>query len=136
MAEAEVKYVVRDAEGACEMRIRLRDDRSSACCAIVTMFSAHADKAIQQSSGVKHLSGGNEMKLPGFTAEATLKGPNEHYRMALLQSDYQGVIAQSRMTCAFKAGRLAGRCLQLGYDHGLCMETAADFNQFCNDHDL
>ena len=76
------------------------------------------------------------MKLPGFTAEATLNSATEHYRFILLPSDSQGVVAQSRMTCAFKAGRLAGRCLQLGFDHGACMETAADFNQFCNDHDL
>jgi hypothetical protein len=42
----------------------------------------------------------------------------------------------SSRTCAFKAGRLAGRCYQLGFDHQDCMEAAADFNSFCNAHDL
>jgi hypothetical protein len=76
------------------------------------------------------------MNIPGFTAEATLHGTSGRYRVAARDANNQQVIPQSRMTCAFKAGRLAGRCLQLGYDHGACMETAADFNDFCNQHDL
>jgi hypothetical protein len=74
--------------------------------------------------------------LPGFTAEATLHVCKQHYRAAVRSSRQQGVIAQSRATCAFKAGRLAGRCLQLGYDHYDCMQAAADFNEFCNAYDL
>lgn len=76
------------------------------------------------------------MNVPGFTAETTLNRSREHYRLGSRPAGTQRVIAQSRVTCAFKAGRLAGRCLQLGYDHQSCMETAADFNDFCNQHDL
>lgn len=77
----------------------------------------------------------NIPNLPGFTAEAALNG-GEPYRGHALVSEPQRVVAQSRLTCAFKAGRLAGRCLSLGFDHGDCMEAAADFNQFCIEHDL
>ena len=76
------------------------------------------------------------MNIPGFTAEATLNSSSKHYRATTRPSNNQRVIAQSKMTCAFKAGRLAGRCLALGFDHGDCMAAAADFNGFCNEHDL
>ncbi|MCM3900744.1 MAG: hypothetical protein ND866_03480 [Pyrinomonadaceae bacterium] len=76
------------------------------------------------------------MNIPGFTADASLYHGSEHYQAGTLGSTDQQVVAQSRMTCAFKAGRLAGRCLSLGHDHGDCMAAAADFNQFCNDYDL
>jgi hypothetical protein len=76
------------------------------------------------------------MNIPGFTAEATLNSSSKHYRITMHPSSNQGVIAQSRMTCAFKAGRFAGRCLQLGFDKGDCMEGAAEFNAFCNEYDL
>ena len=74
--------------------------------------------------------------IPGFTAEATLNRSSEHYRITTSPPNHQRVIAQSKLTCAFKAGRLAGRCLQLGFDRQDCMQTAADFNDFCNQHDL
>ena len=74
--------------------------------------------------------------IPGFTADASLVDDSEHYRITTRPSIDQGIVAQSKMTCAFKAGRLAGRCLQLGFDHGDCMYAAADFNSFCNEHDL
>jgi hypothetical protein len=76
------------------------------------------------------------MNMPGFTAESALHSGEKHYRITTRPSGHQQIIAQSRMTCAFKAGRLAGRCLAAGYDHGNCMELAADFNAFCNEHDL
>ena len=76
------------------------------------------------------------MNIPGFTAETTLNTNSGRYRITPRPANNQPVTAQSRMTCAFKAGRLAGRCLQLGYDHQSCMTTAADFNDFCNEHDL
>jgi hypothetical protein len=76
------------------------------------------------------------MNIPEFTAEAALNSSSKHYRITMRPSNNQQVIAQSRATCAFKAGRLAGRCLQIGHDHQLCMETAADFFQFCNVYDL
>ena len=78
----------------------------------------------------------NSMNMPGFTAAASLYHGGQHYQGKKRRSTDQQVVAQSRMTCAFKAGRLAGRCLQLGHEHGACMEAAADFNQFCNEHDL
>lgn len=74
--------------------------------------------------------------IPGFTAEATLNSGSKRYRIATRRSENRRVVAQSKMTCAFKAGRLAGRCLQAGYDHQNCMELAADFNNFCNAYDL
>jgi hypothetical protein len=76
------------------------------------------------------------MNMPGFTAKATLNSSSKHYRITTRPSNNQRVIAQSKMTCAFKAGRLAGRCLQLGYDRYDCMGAAADFNAFCNEYDL
>jgi hypothetical protein len=76
------------------------------------------------------------MNMPGFTAEAGLNRSGKYYRMVSRASGGQRVVPQSRMTCAFKAGRLAGRCLSLGYDHQACMETASDFFEFCNEHDL
>lgn len=76
------------------------------------------------------------MQLPGFTAEQSLNGAGGNYRMASRPTSDQRVIPQSKLTCSFKAGRLAGRCLQLNYDHQLCMDTAADFYDFCNQHDL
>ena len=76
------------------------------------------------------------MNIPGFTAEASLSHGSENYQAATSGPNDQQVVPQSRMTCAFKAGRLAGRCLGLGHDHGDCMAVAADFNQFCNDYDL
>jgi hypothetical protein len=76
------------------------------------------------------------MNMPGFTAEAALTRGGKHCAMMTRPSNGQRVIPQSRMTCAFKAGRLAGRCLALGFDHQDCMETASDFFQFCNEHDL
>jgi len=77
------------------------------------------------------------MNIPGFTAEASLYHGSKNYQAATRKTkDQQGVVPQSKMTCAFKAGRLAGRCLALGHDHGDCMAVAADFNQFCNDYDL
>jgi hypothetical protein len=76
------------------------------------------------------------MNIPGFTAESSLYQTSSQYQLSTRPSNNQRVIAQTRATCAFKAGRLAGRCLQLGYDHGDCMETAADFNEFCNAYDL
>src|SRR5262245_13480558 len=76
------------------------------------------------------------MSIPGFTAEAALNSSNKHYRITTRPFSKQRVIAQSKLTCAFKAGRLAGRCLQLGFDRQDCMQTAADFNDFCNEHDL
>jgi hypothetical protein len=77
------------------------------------------------------------MKIPGFISEASLT-INERYSSSTRFSGNQEttVIIQSRRTCAFKAGRLAGRCLGLGYSHGDCMELAADFYGFCNQHDL
>ncbi len=75
------------------------------------------------------------MNTPGFTAEATLNS-SRHHRITARPSNNQQVIPQSRMTCAFKAGRLAGRCLQAGFDHFDCMAAAADFNEFCNEYDL
>jgi len=77
-----------------------------------------------------------QLNMPGFTAAASLYHGSEHYQADTVGSNDQQVVAQSRMTCAFKAGRLAGRCLSLGFDRSDCMATAADFNQFCNDHDL
>lgn len=74
--------------------------------------------------------------MPGFTAEATLKYDGRQYRGAARFSGIEGVIPQSKATCAFKAGRLAGRCLALGYDRYDCYALAADFNNFCNQHDL
>jgi hypothetical protein len=76
------------------------------------------------------------MNLPGFTAEATLQSGSKRYRKTTRSSNNQRIVPQSRMTCAFKAGRLAGRCLAGGYGHQDCMELAADFNDFCNLHDL
>jgi hypothetical protein len=76
------------------------------------------------------------MRLPQFTAEATLKHSGNPYPSKVRSWTNQQVIPQSRMTCAFKAGRLAGRCLALGYEHGDCYALAADFNTFCNEHDL
>ena len=76
------------------------------------------------------------MRIPGFTAEAALDSSIRDYRMLGRPSSERGVIPQSKMTCAFKAGRLAGRCLAAGFDHYDCMQTAADFNDFCNQHDL
>ncbi|HYJ87642.1 MAG TPA: hypothetical protein VEW46_16385 [Pyrinomonadaceae bacterium] len=76
------------------------------------------------------------MNIPGFTAEASLYHGSEDYQAATSSANDQQVVPQSRQTCAFKAGRLAGRCLSLGHDHGDCMAAAADFNQFCNDYDL
>ncbi len=78
----------------------------------------------------------NTLHIPGFTAEASLDGGSEPYQITTRPSINQRIIAQSKMTCAFKAGRLAGRCLSLGFDHGDCMYAAADFNSFCNEHDL
>lgn len=76
------------------------------------------------------------MNMPGFTAEVTLNSNSKHYQITIRRFNNQRVIAQSRITCAFKAGRLAGRCLQLGFDRQDCMEAAADFNDFCNTHGL
>ena len=76
------------------------------------------------------------MNIPGFTAEASLYHVNENFQAATRTANDERVVPQSKMTCAFKAGRLAGRCLALGHDHGDCMELAADFNQFCNAYDL
>jgi len=76
------------------------------------------------------------MNIPGFTAEAALNSSSRHYRITTRPSNNQRVIAQSKLTCAFKAGRFAGRCLSLGYDHHDCMYGAADFYEFCNLHDL
>ena len=76
------------------------------------------------------------MKIPGFTAEATLSVGQTYGGIMSRRRSVQQVVAQSKMTCAFKAGRLAGRCLSLGFDHGDCMQAAADFNAFCNEHDL
>jgi hypothetical protein len=78
----------------------------------------------------------SRMNMPGFTAEAALNKRREYQGITTLLPRNQRVIAQSKMTCAFKAGRLAGRCLALGFDHFDCMEAAADFNEFCNEHDL
>jgi hypothetical protein len=75
------------------------------------------------------------MNTPGFTAEATLNS-SRHHRITARPLNNQQVIPQSKNTCAFKAGRLAGRCLAAGFDSGDCYATAADFNQFCNEHDL
>ena len=76
------------------------------------------------------------MNIPGFTAEASLYHGSENYQAATRTANDQQVVPQSKMTCAFKAGRMAGRCLALGFDHTDCMEIAADFNQFCNEYDL
>lgn len=76
------------------------------------------------------------MNMPGFTADATLAESDDSYRITVRPWNEQRVIPQSRMTCAFKAGRLAGRCLGLGYDRDDCYALAADFNTFCNDYDL
>jgi hypothetical protein len=76
----------------------------------------------------------NTMNMPGFTAEATLDSSNKPYQSAMRHWSNQQVVPQSPMTCAFKAGRLAGRCLALGLDN--CYELAADFYKFCNDYDL
>lgn len=73
----------------------------------------------------------NTTNIPGFTAEATLNSSSRRYRIATRSSDNHRVVAQSKMTCAFKAGRLARRCLQAD-DHQDCIEIAADFNNFCN----
>lgn len=75
-------------------------------------------------------------KMPGYAGEASLYKTSGHYRLTTRYSNNLQIIAQSKMTCAFKAGRLAGRCLQLGFDHQDCMGTAIDFNDFCNEHDL
>ena len=76
------------------------------------------------------------MNMPGFTAEMSVSGNNKPYRITTRASNNRRIVAQSRMTCAFKAGRLAGRCLAAGFDHVDCMELAADFNSFCNAYDL
>jgi hypothetical protein len=77
------------------------------------------------------------MTMPGFTADATLGKSGNSYRITVRPwNEQQRVIPQSRLTCAFKAGRLAGRCLGLGHDPGDCYAAAADFNTFCNDYDL
>lgn len=78
----------------------------------------------------------NNVNIPGFTAEVTLSDNNKHYWTTTCPTNNQRVIPQSKMTCAFKAGRLAGRCLQLGFSHYDCMAAAADFNQFCNEYGL
>jgi hypothetical protein len=78
----------------------------------------------------------NTPNIPGFTAEATLSRSGRYYQIATFPSSSHLVVPQSRATCAFKAGRLAGRCLAAGYDHYDCMELAADFNNFCNAYDL
>lgn len=78
----------------------------------------------------------NTMHIPGFTAKASLDGGSEHYQITIRPSIDQRIIAQSKITCAFKAGRLAGSCLRLGFDHADCMYAAADFNSFCNEYDL
>jgi hypothetical protein len=76
------------------------------------------------------------MNMPGFTAEASLSGNNKHHRITTRASNNQRIIAQSKMTCAFKAGRFAGRCLAAGFDSGDCYYAAADFNSFCNEYGL
>ena len=76
------------------------------------------------------------MNMPGFNAEATMESNSKNYRITTRASNNQRIITRSRLTCGFKAGRLAGRCLAAGYDHGDCMELATDFNAFCNSHDL
>jgi len=76
------------------------------------------------------------MTLPGFVAEAGLNTRTAGYRSSTSGGTHRGVVPQSKMTCAFKAGRLAGRCLAAGFDHQACMDTASDFNSFCNEHDL
>ena len=76
------------------------------------------------------------MTLPGFSAEAVLTRRRAGYRSSAREGTHHGIAPQSKMTCAFKAGRLAGRCLAAGFEHSACMETAADFNSFCNEHDL
>jgi hypothetical protein len=78
----------------------------------------------------------SNMHLPGFTSEAVLNSGGKRYWAATRSGYEQQVVPQSRNTCAFKAGRLAGRCLAAGFDHGDCMGLAADFNSFCNEHDL
>jgi hypothetical protein len=72
------------------------------------------------------------MNMPSLNAEATLTRSRKQYRSRIRPTSHQGIIPQSRLTCAFKAGRLAGRCLQRGFDHQDCMELAADFDAFCN----
>lgn len=76
------------------------------------------------------------MRLPKLTYTEAVSNRSRQYGAATRRADTQGVTAQSRMTCAFKAGRLAGRCLSLGFNSGDCYAAAADFNQFCNDLDL
>ena len=78
------------------------------------------------------------MNMPGFRAETALSSSGKYCgRMSHSHSANGGrVVPASRMTCAFKACRFAGRCLGLGLDHQSCMETAADFFQFCNEYDL
>ena len=78
-----------------------------------------------------------EINMPGFNAEASLGGKVGHYHGAARSSTHQQIVPQSKDTCAFKAGRLAGRCLAAGiYDRYDCYALAADFNQFCNEYDL
>ena len=78
----------------------------------------------------------NSMNMPGFTAELALESAGSQYLASNRTSSSQLIIPQSKLTCAFKAGRLAGRCLGVGFDHSDCMALAADFNDFCNTHDL
>jgi hypothetical protein len=75
-------------------------------------------------------------KMPSFAAEASLYKTSGHYRMTTRSSNNLQIIAQSKMVCAYKAGRLNGRCKQAGFDSGDCDALAADFNAFCNEHDL
>ena len=78
----------------------------------------------------------DEVSMPGFTAEASLSGGDEHYQSTFISSNDEQIIPQSKATCAFKAGRLAGRCLGAGIDRYDCYDLAADFNAFCNAYDL
>jgi hypothetical protein len=76
------------------------------------------------------------MNLPGFTADAALCIGSMHYRCTPYRSSSQQVIAQTKVSCAFKAGRLVGRCLQLGYSNIDCYTAGEDFFDFCNKLDL
>jgi hypothetical protein len=65
------------------------------------------------------------INMPGFTADAAVYIASMHYRCTLHCSNSQQVIAQTKLSRAFKAGRLVGRCLQLGYSNIDCYTAGA-----------
>jgi hypothetical protein len=78
------------------------------------------------------------MKMPGFTAEAAMRGGVDNYAVRQRSSNNQEVVPQARdaFRCMNKAIRMYDRCVSIGYDSGTCAVTATDFWDFCNAYDL